>query len=209
MSGSRVDSDHVPAPSDPAAASSDRSQPVFIVVALGIAVLAGIVLVAMGRTPICTCGYVKAWHGVTASSENSQHLADWYTFSHVIHGFGFYALYWLLGGRRRWALGAGLVLAVGLEAAWEVVENTPLVIERYREQTIALDYFGDSVINSLADIGAMTVGFLLAARWPVAVILALTVAMEIGVGYWIRDNLTLNILQLVYPSDAVLRWQQG
>jgi hypothetical protein len=189
--------------------SRDPYQLAYVIAAIGTALLAGIVLLAMGRVPVCTCGYVKAWHGITASSENSQHLADWYTFSHIIHGFGFYLLYWLLGGRRRWPLGAGLVLAVALEATWEVVENTPFIIDRYRAQTIALDYFGDSVINSLADIGAMAFGFLLAARWPVWIIVALAVAMEIGVGYWIRDNLTLNILQLVYPSDVVLQWQRG
>lgn len=181
----------------------------WVFASLAIAVGAALVLLAMGRVPICTCGYVKAWHGVVASSENSQHLSDWYTFSHVIHGFVFYAAFWLAGRRRGWSLGLRLTLAVALESGWEIAENTPVVIDRYRAQTIALDYFGDSVVNSLADIGAMALGFLLAARWPVWAIVGLAVAMEIGVALWIRDNLTLNVIQLLFPSDAILRWQQG
>jgi hypothetical protein len=176
----------------------------FVVIAIAASVLFG-----MGRVPICTCGYVKLWHGVVASSENSQHISDWYTFSHIIHGFAFYFLFWLLGKRRGWPVGFRLVLAVMLESAWEILENTPMVINRYRATTIALDYYGDSVLNSVCDILAMVLGFFVAARLPVLVVVGLMIAMEIGVAYFIRDNLTLNIIQLLYPVEGILKWQQG
>ena len=185
----------------------DRSLKRYALIALGLIAAAAIVLSAMGRVPICTCGYVKPWHGVVSSSENSQHLSDWYTFSHVIHGFAFYGLLWLVG--KRWPIGRRLVLAVLLESAWEILENTPMVINRYRATTIALDYYGDSVLNSVSDILAMVLGFVMAARLPIWLIVALVVVMEVAVGWWIRDNLTLNILQLLYPTEAVLKWQRG
>jgi uncharacterized protein DUF2585 len=187
----------------------NRTSRRLLIAAAGVFVLAAVILLAMGRVPICKCGYVKVWHGVVYSAENSQHLSDWYTFSHIIHGFGFYALFWLLGRRAGWPVALRFLLAVVLEAAWEVFENTPLIINRYRAQTIALDYYGDSVLNSLADIAAMAFGFLLAARLPVATIVALTIVMEVAVGYWIRDNLTLNIIQLIHPFEAILKWQGG
>ena len=144
-----------------------------------------------------------------SSGRRSQHISDWYTFSHVIHGFAFYGLFWLIGRPLGWSVGLRLVLAVTLESAWEILENTPLIINRYREQTIALDYYGDSVLNSVADILAMMLGFFAAWRLPILLIVVLTVVMEVGVAWWIRDNLTLNILQLLYPTEAVLRWQRG
>jgi len=172
---------------------------------LAVMLAAGITLSLMGRTPICRCGYVKPWHGVVMSSENSQHLSDWYTPSHVIHGFAFYGLLWLVA--RRWPVGTRLIAAAAIESGWEILENTDMIIDRYREQTIALDYYGDSVLNSLADVGAMIAGFAAAARLPVWTTLSLTAALELGVLWAIRDNLTLNIIMLLCPSDTIRAWQ--
>jgi Protein of unknown function (DUF2585) len=161
----------------------------------------------MGRIPICKCGYVKAWHGVVASSENSQHISDWYTFSHLIHGFAFYAILWLVA--RQWPLGLRLAVAATVEASWEIFENTDLIINRYREATISLDYYGDSIINSVSDILAMVVGFAAASRLPVRAVIALTVSFELFVLWSIRDNLTLNIIMLIYPLESIRLWQGG
>lgn len=178
-----------------------------------IMVSAAAILLAMGRVPICTCGTVKLWHGVVQSAENSQQLTDWYSLSHFIHGLIMYFVAWLLwskwrllGGRpARWAL----PIAVLVEAAWEISENTPMVIDRYRAVTVSFGYTGDSVLNSMGDITCMVIGFLFAARLPWKVSLAVAVAFELLTLYVIRDNLTLNVVMLFWPVEAIRQWQAG
>jgi hypothetical protein len=172
-----------------------------------------LLLLAMGRVPICACGTIKLWHGVVQSSENSQHIADWYSFSHVIHGLLFYFFAHLLW--RRWRLFRGrpaawaLPIAVAFEGFWELLENSPAIIDRYRAVTVSFDYYGDSVVNSLSDVGFMVIGFLLASRLPVWASVGLALASELFTLAAISDNLTLNVLMLVWPLDTVRAWQAG
>jgi hypothetical protein len=183
----------------------------YILFSILIIVVTGIAIYLMGHPLICKCGYIKLWHGQVISSENSQHISDWYTFSHIIHGLIFYFIAWLFAKlfKLRFNIWAGLLFAVALESAWEILENTPLIVNRYREATIALDYFGDSVLNSICDIGAMALGYFIANKSKVWVSIALILIMELGVGYFIRDNLTLNVIMLIAPNDAIKEWQQG
>jgi hypothetical protein len=178
---------------------------------LALIAIFAVVLLLMGREAICKCGYVKLWHGQTVSSENSQHISDWYTFSHIIHGFIFYGLIHLAA---RWRgsninFATALLIAIAIEGVWEVFENTNFIINRYREQTIALDYYGDSVLNSVADILWMALGFWFASKFNWKITLILAIAMELIVGTIIRDNLTLNIIMLLWPLDAIRTWQAG
>jgi len=184
-----------------------RSSRTITVAAIAIVAAVAAIELSMGRVAMCRCGDIKLWHGVVKSAENSQHITDWYTFSHVLHGIGFYALLWLAA--RRTSIGTRFLAAVALEGAWEVLENTPFIIDRYRSATIALDYYGDSVVNSVSDIVAMMVGFWLARRLPPWASVVIVVAVEVFLVVMIRDNLTLNILMLLYPLDAVRRWQSG
>ena len=170
-----------------------------------------LILKVMGRPFISNSGTVKLWHAELVSSENSQHLSDWYSFTHIVHGFLLFFLLWLISKKipqiRKFSV--GFVIAVVMESIWEVIENTNFVIYRYREATIALDYFGDSIINSTADILFMSLGFMMASRLSVLASVSFVAASEIMLAIVIRDNLALNILMLIYPIDAIKEWQIG
>jgi hypothetical protein len=159
-----------------------------------------------GRTLICKCGYIKLWFNGTSSLGDSQHITDWYSFSHIIHGFAFFYLARLF---KKFSLFQSFLLALTLETIWELIENNSILINRYRETTVASDYNGDSILNSCFDILAMSLGFYLARKLPVWAIIVLTIIMELAAGYFIRDNLTLNILMLLFPFESIKNWQIG
>ena len=161
----------------------------------------------MGRSPLGPDGKFGLWEGDIWSSENSQRFADPYSFSHLVHGILFYGFLWLVA--RKLPVRYRLLMALAVEAGWELLENSPLIINRYREATIALGYTGDSVLNSLSDILMMTIGFLFAFRARPWVSVAAVIVMEVGCALWVRDNLTLNIIMLVHPIDAIKAWQMG
>lgn len=169
--------------------------------------IAATVLLAMGRNPICTCGTIDLWVGERDSARTSQMLADWYSFSHIVHGMLFYVALWLIA--RRWPVDHRFLAALLLEAGWEMVENTPMVIDRYRATTAALGYTGDSVLNSLSDILMMALGFLAARKLPVWASVAFLLVLELVPLFVIRDNLFLNVWTLLAPNTAVQAWQAG
>jgi hypothetical protein len=183
--------------------------PVWTDVAIAVAVVAltAWLLVAMGRPLTYRHGPVRLWSSDVQSDQNSQQLADPYSFTHVTHGI---VLFWLVGlVGRSFPAGTRAVVALALECAWEVLENTDLVIQRYRAATVSLGYYGDSVLNSIGDVSAAAIGCALAAWLPVWPLVAGIVLLEATLALWIRDNLTLNILMLLRPIDAIRRWQMG
>ena len=159
-----------------------------------------------GRIPMCECGTIKLWSG-SLMSENSQHIADWYTLSHIIHGFLFYWLLTIIAPKA--PSGLRLAVAVGVEAAWELVENSNFIIERYRANTSSVDYFGDSIVNSVSDSVFAMIGFLIAAKLPTKITVATALFFEVLALIVIRDNLTLNVIMLLHPFEFIKQWQTG
>lgn len=172
---------------------------------IAILVTQALALHLMGRLTICSCGYVKFWEGNPFGPGNSQHLTDWYTFSHLLHGFLLYLFLWLIF--KHLPIGARLTLAVLLEAAWEILENSPFIIQRYRAATISLSYYGDTIVNSISDTLTAVVGFLFAAWAPPIVTILIGIGIEAGLAFAIRDNLTLNVVMLIHEVPWIKAWQ--
>jgi hypothetical protein len=186
----------------------------YLFIFLGIVAVQILVLFLMGREPICTCGFIKLWEGDVMSASNSQQIADWYTFSHIIHGFVFYGFLLLISKKffgRSGGLPLGLIFigAVLLETAWEIIENSTWIIDYYRNNTVSLGYVGDSILNSVFDVIWMAIGFVMARRLPVWIIITLIVIFELMTGLIVRDGLLLNILMFIYPAEAIKVWQMG
>jgi hypothetical protein len=179
----------------------------FVATVLAVPLVVAAVEFWMGRLPFGPDGRPGLWEGNIWSSEQSQRFADPYTFSHTIHGMLFYAVLWLVA--RQAPVRKRFIGALVLEGAWEILENSPIIIDRYREATIALGYVGDSVFNSVSDIAFAALGFLFAWRARPWVTVAVILAMELGTVLWIRDNLTLNIVMLLQPIDAIKEWQMA
>ena len=186
-----------------------RPIPTRLAIPLALAIIAAgvLILAAMGRTWICPCGTVKLWYGGINTSEDSQHFTDWYTWTHITHGLLFYLGLWILF--RRWPLSVRWLLAIFGEVGWEIIENSPWIIERYRAETISLNYFGDSILNSFGDVLAMILGFYAASRLPVWGSVVIALAIEAMLAVVIRDNLALNVIMLWFPIEAIRHWQAG
>lgn len=178
-----------------------------LIAAAGVVALTGLAEWWMGRSPFGPEGKPGLWTADIWSNLCSQRVADAYSFSHIAHGLLFYALLWLVA--RNVPVRVRFLLAVLLEAGWELLENSPIIINRYREATMALGYEGDSILNSVSDILMMSLGFFIAWRVKPWVSVLILVAMEVGCALWIRDNLTLNIIMLIHPIEAIKVWQMG
>jgi hypothetical protein len=176
-------------------------------IALLIVGTAAAIELSFGRHPICTCGTIDLWVGARDSPKTSQMLLDWYSLSHIVHGLLFYGALWLI--LRRWPVERRFLAALLVEASWEVIENTPFVINRYRATTAALGYSGDSVLNSMSDVAMMALGFLLARKLPAWAAVALVIILELIPLFVIRDNLALNVWQLIAPNEALQAWQSA
>lgn len=168
--------------------------------------ITAIVLLGMGRLPFCKCGVIRLWAGNIWSNENSQQFADPYTFTHVLHGVLIYLFLWLLAGKRL-PVATRLVCAVAVECGWEILENSNFIIQRYRAETISLDYYGDSVFNSMGDILGMIVGFGIAWKLPPTLTAVGAVLLDLALMLIIRDSLAINIIMLIHPIEAIRRWQ--
>jgi hypothetical protein len=174
---------------------------------LAVIVLTGGIELRMGRSPLGPDGRFGLWEGNIWSGENSQRVADPYSFSHLVHGMLFYGFLWLVA--RKLPVRYRLLMALAVEAGWELLENSPLIINRYREATIALGYVGDSVLNSLSDVLMMALGFWFASRVRPRFTVAAIIVMEVGCALWVRDNLTLNVIMLIHPVEAIKNWQMA
>ena len=184
-----------------------RSSRVILLLVIVVLGMATAIELWMGRLPFGPDGRFGWWEGNIWSTEQSQRFVDPYSFSHLVHGLLFYALLWLAAPRA--PVRYRLLAAVAIEAGWEVLENSPLIINRYRAVTISLGYVGDSVLNSLSDVLMMSLGFLFASRSRVWVSVLTAVVLELGLALWVRDNLTLNIIMLAFPVDAIRTWQMA
>ena len=184
-----------------------RSYRWIVLASVAVLALTALVETSLGRSPLGPDGRFGWWDGDIWSSENSQRLLDAYSFSHIVHGILFFAFLWLVA--RQLPLHYRFLMALVLEAGWEILENSSLIIHRYREATIAQGYVGDSVLNSCSDVLMVALGFLFASRVRVRTSVAAVLLMEIVCLVWVRDNLTLNVIMLIHPVQAIKAWQSA